>query len=51
MKNVEEINNLRKRIVSVIAEYMEINGYDAVAMMCKFKEDGSMSIDEIGGNK
>lgn len=51
MKNIEEIKNLRKSIASLIAEYMNINGYEAIAIMCKFKEDGTINIDAIGGNK
>ena len=51
MKYIRDVKISREMLGAFIAEYMEQQGYDGIAIMGKFKKDGSITFDVIGGNK
>lgn len=51
MKYIKKQCSLKQRLAMVLTEYMEIHGYNAIAIMSTLEEDGSTTVELIGGNK
>lgn len=51
MKYIKKQCSLKQRLAIILTEYMEIHGYDAIAIMSTIEKDGSTTVELIGGNK